>query len=143
MPVARAGIDDGDARSAALRALMHGIDGDEHGGIADRRGGDAADRALGMAMPGHVGIVEHDLAAAAQRAAAVGLAFDEAVDQPALEIFGTRPLRQFEAGAADGVVDAVDVDRVLHHRMADAIAAAGAVLVAEQHDLRLGQFHAG
>ena len=73
---------------------------------------------------------------------AVGLAFHEAVDHAALEVVGARPLRQFEAGVADDVVDAVDVERVLHHRMADAIAAAGAGLVAEQHDLRLRQLDA-
>ena len=127
---------------AALRSLMHGVDRDEHGRVADRGGGDAADRALGVAVPRHVGIVHHDLAAAAQLAGAVGLALHEAIDQPALEVFGARPLRQFETGIADGLVDAVDVERVLHHRMADAIAAAGAGLVAEQHDLRLRQFHA-
>ena len=32
---------------------------------------------------------------------AVGLAFHEAVDDPALEILGARPLRQFETGVAD------------------------------------------
>ena len=39
-------IDDGDAGAAALRTLMHGVNGDEHGGIADRGCGDAADRGL-------------------------------------------------------------------------------------------------
>src|SRR5215813_6203068 len=73
----------------------------------------------------HVGIVEHDLAASAQRATAVGLAFDEAVHQPTLEVLRARAHRQIEAGIADGVIDAVDVERVAHHRMPDAIAAAG------------------
>ena len=44
-PALFARIDDGDARPAALRALMHGVDRDEHGGIADRGRRDAADRA--------------------------------------------------------------------------------------------------
>ena len=54
-----------------------------------------------------------------------------------LQILGPRALGQFKTGVANRIVDAVDVERVLHHRMADAIAAAGARLVAEQHDLRL------
>ena len=72
----------------------------------------------------------------------VGFAFHEAVDHRPPKIFGTRSLRQFKAGIANGVIDAVDIERVLHHRMADAIAAAGARLVAEQDDLRLGQLDA-
>src|SRR5262249_61693804 len=85
----------------------------------------------------HVGIVEHDLAAPTQRAAAVALAFSEAVHQPTLEIWKAWARRQIDAGIADGVVDAVDVERVAHHRMPDAIAAAGPGPVAEKHDLRL------
>src|ERR1700733_6079385 len=87
-----AGVDDGDARAAALGPLVHGVDRDEHRRIADRGGGDAADRAFGMAMPGHIGIVEHDLAAAPQLAGAIGLALHEAINEPPLEIFGARPL---------------------------------------------------
>src|SRR6185437_12280555 len=122
------GVDDGDARAAALRPLMHGVDGHEHGRIADRGGGNAADRALGVTMPRHVGIVEHDLAPAAQLAGAIGFALHEAIDEPPLEVFRARPFRQVEAGIADGRVNAVDVERVLHHRMADAVASAGAGL---------------
>src|SRR5580658_1907678 len=142
MAASFARIDDGDAGAAALRALMHGVDRDEHGWVADRHRGDAADRGLGVAMPRHVGIVEHDLAPAAQLAGAVGLAFHEAVDQPAFEVLGARALRQIEARIADRGIDAVDVERILHHRMPDAIAAAGAGLVAKKHDLRLGQLDA-
>ena len=72
-----ADIDDRDHRAAALRSLMHGVDRHEHRRIADRRRGDAANGRLGMAVMMHVGIVEHDLAAAAQRAAPVGLALHE------------------------------------------------------------------
>ena len=43
-------VHDGHHRAAALRPLVHGIDRDEHGGIADGRRRDAADRALGMAV---------------------------------------------------------------------------------------------
>ena len=62
----------------------------------------------------------------------------------------TRPARssargragQLQPGIADGVVYAVDVERVAHDRMADPIAAAGPRFVAEQHDLRLRELHA-
>src|SRR3954453_17982099 len=88
-------IDNGDHRTAALRPLMHRVDGDEHGGIADRRGGDAADCPFRMAMMMHVGIVQHDLPTTAQRTAAVGLAFHEAVHHPSAQILGARARGQF------------------------------------------------
>src|SRR5262249_17246789 len=103
---------------------------------------DGAYRGLGMAMMVRVGIVEHDLAASTQRTAAVGLAFDEAVHQPALEVVRARARRQIKAGIADGVVDAVDIERIAHHRMPDAIAAAGTGPVAEPDDLRLRKLDA-
>jgi hypothetical protein len=123
----------------AVGALVHGVDRDENRRIADRRRGDAADRALGMAVVVDVGIVEHDLAPAAQGAAPVGLALDEHVDQLVAQILGPRPFGQFQPGVPDAVVDAVEVDGVLHHPVADAIATAGTGPVAEQHDLGLGQ----
>src|SRR5262249_30190095 len=85
----------------------------------------------------HVGIVEHDLAASTQRTTAAGLAFDEAVHQPTLEVLRAGARRQIEAGLAHGVIDAIDIERVAHHRMPDAIAAAGTRSVTEQDDLRL------
>ena len=48
-----------------------------------------------------------------------------------------------QARVANRFINAVDVERVLHHRMADAVAAAGAGLVAEKDDLRLRQLDAG
>ena len=47
-----------------------------------------------------VGIVEHDLPPAAQRAPAVGLAFHEAIDDATLEVFRSWTFRQLEAGIA-------------------------------------------
>jgi hypothetical protein len=73
-------IDDGDDRAAALRALVHGVNRNEYGGIADRGRRHATNGCLGMTMVMHVGIIEHDLTAPAQGAAPVGLAFHEAVD---------------------------------------------------------------
>ena len=134
-PALLAGIDDSDHRPAAVRPLVHRIDRDEHRRIADRRRGDAAHRALRMPVVVHVRVVEHDLTPAAQEAAVIGFALQEAVHQPALQVLRPRARGQIEAGVADRVVDAVDVERVLHHRMADAIAPAGAGLVAEEHDL--------
>src|SRR5436309_2512512 len=72
----------------------------------------------------------------------IRLALDEAVDQPAPEILGTRSRGERDSGIGDRRVDAVDVERVLHHAVADAIAPAGARLVAEEHDLRRVQLHA-
>src|SRR5262252_6032702 len=89
----------------------------------------------------HIGIDEHDLAAPTQRAAAAGLAFYEAVHQPTLEILEAWARRQIEAGIADGIIDAVDVERIPHHRMPDAIAPAGPGSVAEKHDLRLRELY--
>ena len=54
------------------------------------------------------------------------LALEEDVDQPAVEVGGARALGQVEAGGADRVPDAVLVERVLHHRVADPVAAADA-----------------
>ena len=48
----------------------------------------------------HIRVVQHDLAPAAQLGAMIGLAFDEAVDQPAAEIGGARSPRQLEPGIA-------------------------------------------
>src|SRR5436305_10242750 len=79
-------VDDGNNGPAARRTLMHRIDRHEHRRIADRRRRHAAYGGLGMAVVVHVGIIEHDLPAAAQRAAMVRLAFDEAIDDTAVEI---------------------------------------------------------
>src|SRR5882724_7165002 len=54
-------LDNRDHGTAAMWALMHGIDRDEHGWIADRRRRHAADRRLGVPVVMDVGIVEHDL----------------------------------------------------------------------------------
>src|SRR5262245_6839746 len=132
-------IDDGNDRSPALRALMHGIDRYEHRRIADGRCRHAADRGFCMAVMMHIGVVEHDLPASAQGAVAIGLAFDEAVHQSALEILGARTRRKIDAGIADGIVNAVDIERIAHDAMAYAITAASPGGVAEQHDLRLGE----
>ena len=91
----------------------------------------------------NVGIVQHDLAAPTQAGSAVGLALDEAVHQPVAEIGSARPLRQVEAGIADAVVDAVDVERVPHHAVADAKATAGPRRVAEEDDLAAVELDAG
>ena len=121
---------------------MHRIDRHEHRRIADRRRRHAAYGGFGMAVVVHVGIVEHDLPASAQRAATVRLAFDEAIDDTAVEILGARPRRQIKACVADSVVDAVEIEGIAHQRMPDAVAAARPRLVAEQHDLRLGELDA-
>ncbi len=119
---------------------MHRVNRNEDRGIADRGSRDAAYRSLGMPVVMNVGIIEHDLAAATQPAGAVGFAFHEAVDELAVEIARSRPLGKVEPGIADRVVNSVDVQRVPHHAVPDPVAASGAVLVAEQNDLRLIEF---
>src|ERR1700676_2150061 len=131
-----------DHRTATMRALMHGVDRDEHGWIAERRRRYAANCRLGMPVVMNIGIVEHDLPPTAQDAPAVGLALHEAIDDASFEVFRPRPFRQLNTGVADRIVDSIDIQRVAHDRMADAVTAAGAGLVAQQYDLRLGQFHA-
>src|SRR4051812_12227275 len=133
MVVLVADIDDGDHRSAAVRTLVHRIDRDEHRRVADGCSRDAADSTLGVPVMMDVGIIEHDLSPAAQHAVAVGLAFHEAVDQSAIQILGSCTLGQRQARAANGFVDAVDIDGILHDAVPDAITAACAFLVAEQH----------
>src|SRR5260370_5675964 len=94
-------FDNRDHRTATMWALMHGIDRDEHGWIADRRRCHAADRRLGVPVVMDVGIVEHDLTPSAQHAGSVGLAFHEAIDDTSLEVFRPRPFRQFDPGVAN------------------------------------------
>ena len=84
-----------------MAPLVHRIDRYEHRRVADRRGGDAADRRLGVAVMMDVGIVEHDLPPPAQQAAVVGLAFYKHVDQPAAEILGAWPFGQFVSSTPD------------------------------------------
>jgi hypothetical protein len=65
--------------------------------IADRRRHHGADRRLGVAMVVHVGVVEHDLAPAAQGPAVVRLALDEAVDDAPAEVLG--PIQRVVIGS--------------------------------------------
>jgi hypothetical protein len=50
-------------RAAAVRALVHRINGHEHRRVADRRGRHRADRGLGVAVVVHVGVVARKRAA--------------------------------------------------------------------------------
>ena len=49
---------------------------------------------------------------------------------------------QVQPGVADRIVDTIDMERILHHRVTDAVAAARAGEVAHQHDLRAVELHA-
>ena len=104
---------------------MHRIHRYEHGRVADCRRGDRTDCRLRMAMVMHIGIIEHDLPPAAELRAMIRLALDEAVDEPPLQVFGPRTLRQLEARVADCGVDAVDIECIFHDTMTDAIAPTG------------------
>src|SRR5882724_2755823 len=94
-------LDNRDHRTATMWALMHGIDRDEHGWIADRGRRHAANRGLGMPVVMNIGIVEHDLPPTAQHAPAVCLAFHETIDDAPFEVFRPRPFRQLNTGVAD------------------------------------------
>src|SRR6266851_4509205 len=143
VPVLFVQFHDRDHRTAAMWSLVHGIDRYKYRGVADRKRGHTPYRRLRMPVMVDVGIIQHDLPPPAQHAPAVRLAFHEAIDDTALEVFRPRPFRQLDPGVANRIVDAVDIERIAHDRMADPVTAAGAGLVAEQDDLRLGQFHAG
>jgi hypothetical protein len=66
---------------------------------------DRAHRRLGVAVMVDVRVVEHDLSAASQLAAVVGLALEETVDHAPLKVLRTGPVWQVESGIADGPVD--------------------------------------
>jgi len=69
---------------------MHGIDRHEHRGSPIASAATPPTAALEWRLMMDVGIVEHDLAPSAQRAPAVGLAFHEAIEHAALEVFRDR-----------------------------------------------------
>src|SRR5262249_53495923 len=106
-------VHDCDDWPAAVRPLVHRPDRDEDGRIADRGRHPRADRRLGVAMVVHVGVVEHDLAPAAQGPAMVRLALDEQVDDVPAEVLGTRAGGHLEPCVPDGRVDPVEVEGVL------------------------------
>ena len=118
-------------------------DRDEDRRVTGDGGRHAADAGLDLAVPVHVGVVEHGVAAAVHGAVLAGLALEEHVDQAALQVARVRTLGQVQAGVADRRPDAVGVQGVLHHRVADAVAAADAAGVADDDDLRLVELDAG
>src|SRR3954453_10865387 len=126
-------VDDGGDGATAVRTLGGCGDGYQNRGVAGHRGGDAAAGRLDLAVPVDVRVVQHRVPAAADEAVLGCLALEENVDQPAVEVLGARALREVEPGGADRVPDAVGVERVLHHRVADPVAAADAGRVAD-HD---------
>src|ERR1700688_1585873 len=73
VPVSLLQLNNRDHRTAAMRALMHGVNRHEHCGVADRQRRHAAHRRLGMAVMMDIGIIQHDLAPPAQRAPAPAL----------------------------------------------------------------------
>src|SRR6266498_3347925 len=137
-------IDDRNDGTAAGRALVDGSDGHEDRRVAGHRCGDAADRGLDGLVPMHVGVVQHDVAAATDLTARVCLALEEHVDQAALQVPRMHAvLRQVsQAGVADGLPDAFEVERVAHDVVPYAVTPADAAHVADQHDLRLVQLDA-
>src|SRR5262245_22216881 len=73
--------------------------------------------------------------APSQPAAVVGLALEETVDHAPLKVLRTGPVSQVESGVADGPVDPVDVEGVLHDTVADAVAPTRARAIAHKDDL--------
>src|SRR5690606_29146837 len=135
-------VGDRDHAAAAVRALVVGGDRHEHRLVTGDRSGHAADGGLDLAVPGDVRGVHQSAAASADHAVLGGLALQEHVDETALDVRPVRALRQVDARVADGVPDAVGVERVLHHGVTGAVAAADAPDVADDDDLRLVELHA-
>src|SRR5271166_1502559 len=88
-----------------------------------------------MAMVMDIGVVEHDLPATAQFRGPIGFAFHKTVDYAAVQIGGARTVRQFQAGIANGRINAVNVECVPHDAVPDPVSAAGACLVAQKNNL--------
>src|SRR5699024_7388714 len=113
-----------------------------YGRVAGDRGGHTADGRLNLAVPMHVGVVEHRVAASTHGAVLTGFTFEEDVHQTVAQIRGMRPLRQLEARVADRIPNAVRVHGIVHHRMADAVVAAHATGIADDDDLGAVQLNA-
>src|SRR5262249_43891428 len=137
-----ASIDDRDHWTATLRPLVHGIDGHEDRGITNCSRRNRANCCFYVTMMMNVGIIEHNLAATPQTPRPIGLAFDEAIDKLAIQVRSARSIRKAQAGITNCVINTVDVERILHHAMANSVAATRASLVAKQNDLRLVEFNA-
>src|SRR3954454_3537629 len=91
----------------------------EHGRVTRDGGDDTADACLDLPVPVHVGVVEHDVAPAADPACRVGLALAEDGDHTSAQVLGPGPLRQLEARVADGLPHPVSIEGVLHDAVAD------------------------
>src|SRR3954452_2616326 len=115
-PPSSSGLDDRGDRAAAGGPLVHRGHRDEDGRVAGHRRGDTTDGRLDLPVPEDVGVVQHRVAPAAHVPGRVGLALEEDVDQPAVEVRVVRALGELEAGVPDRVPDAVLVQRVVHHR---------------------------
>lgn len=112
----------------------------KHGGIVDRRGDNAAHGALDVSMVVNVGVVERDLAPSTKTRRRVGFALDEHIDDSPIEILRLCPVRQVEPRGPNRPVHALLVKGVVHHVVANAIAASRSWDVADHHRLRLVEF---
>lgn len=136
-------IDDGGDRAATLGALMRCRDRDEHCRITGDSCRDSTYARLDLAVPVHIGVVEHRITTAADRSVLAGLALQEHVDELTVQVARVRPLRKFESGVTDRRPDAVLVERILHHAVADPVASADATCVTDDNDLSTVQLDAG
>ena len=105
-------------------------DRDEHRRVADRRRHHRADRGLRVPVVMHVGVVEHDLAAPAQHlpVRSASHLMKQLTSLPPRSSARGRS-GELQPGVADRGIDAVEVERVLHHAVADAVASAAAGLL--------------
>ena len=90
----------------------------------------------------HVGVVEHGVASTVDGAIGRGLALEEDVDQPAVDVAGVGPLGQLEPGVLDRRPDAIGVEGVAHHRVPNPVAPTDALGIADHDDLRLVELDA-
>ena len=116
--------------------LMGGRHGNEYRRVTRHRRRNPADTRLDLAVPVDVRVVDHGVAPTPDGAVLRHLALEEDVDQSTVEVARPRSVGQFKAGIADCRPDALLVQGIAHHRVADAVAPAHAAGVADDDDLR-------
>ena len=108
-------IDDCRHRAASVGPLVGSRNRYKNGRIPGHCRSNAPDTRLDLAVPVHVGVVEHRIAPPPDLAVLAGLALEEHVDQPPVQVGRMRPLWQLQARLADRRPDAISIQRVAHN----------------------------
>jgi Restriction endonuclease len=136
-------VDDRRHWSAAVWPLMGSRNRYKHGRIPRHGRGDTPHTRLDLPVPVHVGVIEHRVAPSPDLAILTGLALQEHVDQPPVQIPRMRPLRQLQPGVPDRRPDPIGIQRVPHHRVPDPVPPADPAHVPGHDHLRPVQLHPG